>query len=296
MLSLSSFEEMIDKVVDDELSELLRGSHDEQANYIKKTFDVDISKGFAKWGDYLEVFERRNIAAHNNLVVDKQYLRNIKRQTGVESEFKINEQLNIDDGYISRCVSLCTEAGGRLIFEIWRKYGASKAEPAYAFMNEFCFNLIKNNKPKLAIRLLTYMLDASTAKHPEKYRRMMAVNLANAHKICQEPKKADAALNRFQWDASSDQFRICVAAVRDEIDVVVDLMGNVSGDSVVGMEGFRGWPVFESARRDPSFIAEFERLFGEPLVSADSPAEMNPLETGRSDPSMRETARDDSRA
>lgn len=283
MLSLSSFEEMLDKIIEDELSDLLRGSHDEHSSYIKKTFNVDVSDSFPGWLSYLEIFERRNVLAHNNRIVDKHYIRNIKRQTKRDPEFALGDELNVDSDYLVEAVELCTEAGVRLLFSVWRNHSKGNDEPVYHFVNEFCFNLIKNKRFGVAIRILTYILDQSSPKNPEKHRRMMAVNLANAYKIKGNKSASEAALNRFQWDSSSDEFKICVAAVRDDVDSVVPLMERVKSEDEIGKSGFRTWPVFSKIRRDPAFGAEFERLFGEPVVSAESRGEPNPLDTGRGD-------------
>lgn len=265
---------MIDKVIEDELADLLRGSHDEHAAYIKKTFNVDLSKNFPDWIEYLELFERRNIAAHNDLLVDKQYIRNIKRQSGQEPGVSLGDKLDVSNKYVIRCIELCTEAGARLIFELWRAHSRGEENAVYTFMNELSFNLIKQKKYVLAVRILTHVLDNSSSKNPEKSRRMMAVNLANAHKMSGNKKEAEKAIKRFQWDSSSDQFQACVAAVRDDVGLVVKLMDRLADENSVGKSGFRTWPVFESMRREPEFASEFERLFGEPVMASDADGEL----------------------
>lgn len=268
LLSLSSFDEMIDKVIEDDLTDMLRGSHDEHSDYIKKTFGFDLSKNFREWSFYLELFERRNLVAHNNLVVDKQYVRNRSRH-GDKSK-SVGDRLVVDSLYVSKTVDVLTEAGARLLFHLWNKFSSKNASETYDHMVEFGYELILSRAYSPAIGLFSHILDESNSNSPEKARRMMAVNLANACKLSENKEGMDSALARFQWDSVSDQFQICVAAIRDDIPGVVSRMSRVSDEELVGKVGFRTWPVFRSVRTDKTFKSEFEKIYGEPIFSTNS--------------------------
>lgn len=271
LLSLSSFDEMIDKVIEDDLTDMLRGSHEEHSDYIKKTFGFDLSKNFSEWSFYLELFERRNLVAHNNLVVDKQYVRNRSRQGSAGQS--VGDRLVVDSAYVAKTVDVLTEAGARLLFHLWNKFSSKNATDTYDHMVEFGYELILSRAYSPAIGLFSHILDESNSSSPEKARRMMAVNLANACKLSENKEGMESALARFQWDSVSDQFQICVAAVRDDVPGVVSRMSRVSDENLVGKAGFRTWPVFRSARKNKLFRSEFEKIYGEPIFSTNSDAD-----------------------
>jgi len=54
-----------------------------------------------------------------------------------------------------------------------------------------------------------------------------------------------------------------MAAINDDIDLVVKLMPKVKSDDDVGKEGFRSWPVFDSMREQRKFREAFSKNFGE---------------------------------
>ena len=95
---------------------------------------------------------------------------------------------------------------------------------------------------------------------------MMVVNLANAIKLRGDATKAKELLEKEDWSAASQEFQICVGAVRDDVEEVCKLMRQAGGDGPVSSSDFRDWPVFRGIRNDPAFASAFEEVFGEPLL------------------------------
>ena len=54
----------------------MRGSHDEQIEYIEKNLHIDIRNHYEEWGEFIEIFERRNIISHGNYIINSHYVRN----------------------------------------------------------------------------------------------------------------------------------------------------------------------------------------------------------------------------
>ncbi len=73
-----NLEEVIFHVIDNEISQLMRGSHTDQVRFIEAHFDVKIIDHYERWPNFVEIFERRNLVAHGNLIVNKSYIANCK--------------------------------------------------------------------------------------------------------------------------------------------------------------------------------------------------------------------------
>ena len=97
-------------------------------------------------------------------------------------------------------------------------------------------------------------------------RLMLTINLASALRhLNKDPEKCIEVLDRVDWAASSDNFRICVAALKDDIAQVCDLMPNVVAAKTISKADFREWPVFDYVRDKPEFARTFENVFGDVL-------------------------------
>jgi len=74
-------------------------------------------------------------------------------------------------------------------------------------------------------------------------------------------------LNREDWTASSLPFQLSVAALKEEIDIVVDLIPQVKN---IGFElsNFRQWPVFRFIKDNAEFNDALEKNYGERLSKA----------------------------
>jgi hypothetical protein len=89
----------------------------------------------------------------------------------------------------------------------------------------------------------------------------------------------DGLSDNEDWSASTYDYRICVAAVKDDMDTVVSLMKRVVDMNLVKKDEFREWPVFISAREDTRFGEEFNKIFGERLLYAKAVASTDDLGT-----------------
>lgn len=269
ILSAKSFEDLITDLVDDEIHSLMRGSHEEQVKYIEDNFAIDIRTGFERWPQFIEVFERRNLAAHGEGLANARYNRictSIK--VPEEARLPVGAKLDLSDAYLRRATDVLLEFGTLLIWWLWLKQEPNQAERAYLEINSATFELITEKRYRLASRILQSALSRKTKGAPESAKRMMTVNLANCYKKLNEDKECAKTLDTFDWTASSDEFKISVASLRDDVDLVVSLMHRVTDDNVVGKQGIRDWPVFDWVRSDDRVKAKFKEVFGEPLEIA----------------------------
>jgi hypothetical protein len=246
VLSANSFDDLISDLVDDEIYTLMRGSHEDQIKYIEDNFDIKIRDGFQNWAQFMEIFERRNLAAHGENVVNSRYVR-LCKQHGVDdgNALKLGQKVLLSDQYLRKSTDTLLEFGVLLIWWLWLKNLPNDAENAYTSINETTYDLIVEKRYRLSSKILHSALSRKTDGAPETIKRMMAINLANCYKKLDDSKKFETSLALFDWTAASDAYRVSVASLRVDVEQVCLLMPRVMDEDIVGKNGFRTWPVFD---------------------------------------------------
>ena len=266
VMEMSSFDDVITKIIDDEVEELMRGSHDKQIKYIENKLNIDIRNHYDEWGEFMEIFERRNLIAHGNYIVNSHYVRNCNEHGFQVDEGKCGERLSLDERYLRRSSDRLLEFGLSLIFVLWLKHFKGSRETAYGNLNDLTYELIKYGQARVAVRLLDLALFKQTPNASDEIKRMMTVNLANAYKKLKNDKRAQEVITGVDWSAAREDFQICVAAVKGDIERVVELMPKVAQGDLLKKSDFREWPVFDWAREEETVREKFQEIYGEPII------------------------------
>jgi len=265
VLQAESIAEIREKFISDEIYEFSRGSHDEQIEYIEKNFNISIRSYWKRWPDFIEIFERRNLIAHGEKTFTKRYVSICLSNGRKGSEKILGRPVKLTNKYIDQAADILLEFGILLVFSLWRKNFPSQEQKAFSNINHTAFKLIENKNYRVAIRVLDYALSLEKVNSEEATRKMMFVNLASAHRHVDDMQKCLDVLNSVDWSAASDEFKICVAALRDEHVAVIGLMKLVVNSDRIKKTDFREWPVFDFIRDNEGFRAKFLEVFGEPL-------------------------------
>jgi hypothetical protein len=114
---------------------------------------------------------------------------------------------------------------------------------------------------------------------PDIARKMLIVNNACAYRHAGNIDKCNRILDAVDWTASSDNFRLCVAALKDDMGVLTTLMPSVASSEAITKISFRTWPVFKFAKERKEFQDAFFVAFGEPLL----PGKSEPSNAGGED-------------
>lgn len=263
----SSFDDLLESIVDDEVHLILWESHQKQIEKIEELFGITIVKNFTHWGKFIEVFERRNLVAHGNATASARYVSLCeKADCDKEDRLEINAKIDLDPAYLRKSVDILLLFLIVLTWNIWIKLKKDQFVEAFEKINAVSFDLIKEGRHRLATRLLNIMIGWKHASVPERARRMMVINLANAHKFLEETDESLNALATYQWDSVADDFKICEAAVRGNTKEVCSLLPKFADESLISKASFRNWPVFNWVREEEDFKKAFESVFGEELL------------------------------
>lgn len=274
ILKLKSFDDFIGVVIEEETYGFTRGSHEEQVKFIEKHFHVPIIKSWPRWADFIEVFERRNLIAHGEPNYNQRYVDICINAGGAMPGKILGQPVELVTAYLRSAGDLLLEFSILLSFVLWRKHFEETEIEAFETLNETAFDLISNDRSVVARNILEFALSLKNPKITEGTRRMLVVNLASAHRHLGEDKRASEILDEQDWTASADHFKICVAALRGDVDTVSSLMRAVVDAKTVGKSSFRRWPVFKFLRKEPKFQQSFESIFEEPLDAKKTTTEL----------------------
>ncbi len=266
ILSMGSFNDFVSQVIDDEVNNIMRGSHSDQIKFVEDSFNIKIRDTYARWGEYIEIFERRNLTAHGSSKVNNIYLESCGRAGLKVSDLKKGQKLELNQPYLLKSIDLLIEFGVTLIFVFLRKNFPDKSESIYDALHELTYELIKEEKVNLAAELLEFALYKQKPAAKDRILKIMTVNLANAQKKAKNQDRTKEIISSVDWSAAANEFKICIASLEENVEEVVRLMPVVSKEEVVSADAFRTWPVFDWVRDKEEIRRKFLEVFGEELI------------------------------
>jgi hypothetical protein len=147
-----------------------------------------------------------------------------------------------------------------LLQVVWRKTTEETGRADKA-IGDLGYELIARGQYALAVRILEFARGLRNVSSDLR-RRMFIVNLANAYKLSKDDAAAVKVLSSEVWSATGNQFKISVAAVKGNLEEVVELMTTLGENSEVGAQEYQEWPVFYTVRDEARFKDTFKNIFG----------------------------------
>ena len=199
--------------------------------------------------------------------MSSQYLDVCREHACVLDGISLGRTLQSDEKYYRHAVSVFLEFGSKLTQVVWRKIKPEQIEAASSALNELSYGLITKRQYKAAARMLKFGLFEIPKQGSDAVRKSMVINYANAEKLSGNTEEAIRILNGEDWSASTEKYKICVAAVKDDVDEVISMLKRVVEAKELSIADFRVWPVFEKLRSDAKFVEVFEKTFGTKIIT-----------------------------
>ncbi|WP_271438502.1 hypothetical protein [Pontixanthobacter luteolus] len=283
LFNLSDLETTRSRLIDDEISNLLRGSHKKQAEYLENLIETKIVSHYERWPNFIEIFERRNAYAHNNGFASEEYLKKIRQAKYPAKDLELGIHLKLSTSYLHKSVDILTEFLTILSFVAWRKLGEDPSE-AFSALSFAAYTHITKRRFLLAIKLLDFALHRQPRDGvSDAALRQMYVNLANAYKKKGEGEKCHSVLKELDWSATSLDFKICLASLNEDVEEVCKLLPNAVSSGDIQKNDIREWPVFDWVREDEKVREAFHEIFGEALIEPSDSAPQNLPESFKSE-------------
>lgn len=166
--------------------------------------------------------------------------------------------------YFENAYNVIFEISVKLAQVLWRKVMPADLEKADQSFNDVCFNLLVQEKFDLACVLLDF---ASNQKKlsDDRMHKIFLINNAQAYKWVGNQEKANAIIDKVDWTATSDDFQMARAVIKDDFETVYSLMRKMGTNGPIVKPNYRIWPLFRKLREIPEFQHTFSQIFQEPL-------------------------------
>ena len=264
-----SIEDIRNSIIDKEIEAIIRESYHEQFEKMESKFGFPLKKGLLVWPKFIELCERRNLLTHTGGIISKQYVENCETHN-VQNIGEIGQKLDVRIGYVVSSVNIVYEISIKLLYVLWRKFKTDEISKADDCLHDLGYELVVDESYDLAEKILEFGKQTiAQFGGSDRTRRMMIINLANTYRLRKRPADAVRIVDSEDWSASSDDFSLCVAAIREDVSEIVRLMHKL-GNTDAMLDAYRSWPIFRGLRRTPEMAAAFEAIFGESLIKPKS--------------------------
>lgn len=276
VLKLGSIDDFRAAIIDKEVEAFLRLSHSDQFSYFEKRFGVKIKQDLHVWSEFIELTERRNLFVHNEGIVNDIYLANCAAAgfdcTGIAK----GKLLPASPEYFARAHEVVFETALKFAHVLWRKILPHERAAADQHLTGIVvYELLFNARYRLAATMADFGATTCPVSSSDHARRQLAINRAQAYKWLGNEKRCNELVNAEDWSSCSDEFLLCVAALRSDETEVIRLMRKI-GKSAETAINYRDWPIFKELRRTKGFADAFLEVFGEPLTVLPTTAQPPP--------------------
>ncbi len=264
----NSIEEIKNSIIEKEVEGIIRQNHAKQFNIMERLFNVKLKPGLDIWPDFIEITERRNLLAHTNGVVSRQYT-SICETHGVAREKipDIGEAISFDIEYFNNTYNVFYEISLKLGHVLWRKILPEDISLSDDHYNLKCVELIKAGNYDVAVKMLDFICDVIKNHSNENSRLFMEFNRCNAHRLAKRQTRCIELLNKIDTSALGIEFKLAEVVLRNQFDEAAKLMRQIGKtNEVLNKVSYSDWPIFEGFRDSKQFLEAYEEIFNEQFM------------------------------
>jgi len=264
LLAFGSIEAARDHIIEKEVESVLRKSHVEQFDWLENKFKLKLRHELGVWPHFVEITERRNLYVHTGGRVSSQYLQCCQANQIDCSATKVGQVLSVSPTYFRRAYEVIFEIGVKLAHVFWRKLRPSELELADNHLIKLSYHLLVDQRWDLAKAVLDFATEVLKKYASEGYRIRFVVNRVQAYKWSGDEARARAILEKEDFSALSDVFKLADAVLRDNFIAALNLVKRIGRGGHISIGDYREWPLFRELRKQANFEPVIAEVFGEP--------------------------------
>lgn len=267
VLTAGSIEDLKRSVLESEIENFRRKSYVDQFAELESTFGLTL-KEFNRWSDFVECTQRRNLLTHCGGVVSAQYRKICKDEGCNEKDIpQLGTKLGLGPKYFLETCELMIEVGLKLGQTLWRKILPDDLAEADKHLHRAQYDALYSHNWTRA-KVFSEFGVKQHKRSSEIERRLGIVNYCIALKFSGDDESAKIELNKIDWSASINDFRLAQAVLQDRFVDAASLMIRIgeSGEMVT-KEAYHIWPLFHKFRESSEFITTYEKIYGHPFVA-----------------------------
>jgi len=266
LLRHDSIDDVKEVVINGEIDSFRRQSYVDQFKSLEKTFGIPLRK-FPNWHAFVECSQRRNLLTHADGVVSTQYLAVCQSEgCTLPTDVAVGSQLQVNEAYVLTACDLVVEVGVKLGHVLWRKCFPDEAAKADEALHSQHFGFLEREQWSRANTFGEFFLQLPRISS-ERFRRLTVVNYAIGLRAVDRIPDAIDLLDSVDWSATSPDFRLAEAVLRDDVTSAAQWMKRIGKEGeYVNEEAYRRWPLFRTFRSTLEFQEAFEQLYGRPFT------------------------------
>jgi len=249
LINTKDLESLHQRIINDYVRSFMFGSSNEWFIKLSKN-----NKNLAKKIDVKEIkivneiFARRNIVVHNNGIVNSSYLSIVE-----DSEFIEGEEVGLSFDYLDNIANDLLVTGLKIAFYYWEVQSENKdlfESKFNLFEQNIGLELIKNNKPKTAAKVLKILIDEKS-----NYTRVLSLRLAINYALALKDSGFNykEVIDSEDFSVCGDEHNLCLAALDDNIEEVIKYFKLIVSSNLEHYEFLIDWPVLKNVKNDAKF-------------------------------------------
>lgn len=259
-----SLEEAIDFILNKKVESVLYGNLRSQMTYLKNDLKINLNEKIINWDVINEAVERRNIIVHNNSMVNRRYLNNVKMSGDVlkKNVVKEGEVLTVDGEYFKKIHDEIMLAGLLLVQGCWRKWTNKDIEDADKSLIFITEKALIREDWKVAERLGLFGRNIDINSDEHKY--MLTFYYCESLKQQGRKEELNKELENINEEGLSPMFMATICALKDDKDSFYKYVKKVAEMGKIRKDVFYApydWPVFNNFRKDKDYKDNVEKAF-----------------------------------
>jgi hypothetical protein len=268
LLGCNSIKEVLDKIIERDISSLLRNNYDEIFTALARRHELATLKNFPNWTSFIEASQRRNLITHCGGKVNVQYIEACK-QSGMQLGAKIvpGYQLKVGLEYLQATLDILYEVGVKLGYTLWHKAIPDRAEESEMSLGLGLYELLVREEWHLAKIIGKFAIDLPGRKC-DLHGRIARINYAQALKWSGDNACAMKIIDGADWSSCIRDLRLGVEVLKGNFCEAVSLMKAIGKNGeIVDQPGYHQWPLFREFRTTEEFKLAYESVYGTPFVA-----------------------------
>ncbi|HOO49883.1 MAG TPA: hypothetical protein PLK94_01195 [Alphaproteobacteria bacterium] len=262
--NFSNFNEIREHILEQEIEEMMRGSHSDHIQWIEKIFNIDLKSIINSWEKFIEITERRNLYVHSDGIVNKQYMSICKKNEVDLQETQLGTELEVSRAYLKESLDCLLETSVAIQQALWRKIfpkNENQLEEADKSLINITYSLILNGEYLLAQKVLLNAQKNIRKYRSEANRLTNIINLAQTYYHLGDKDSCIEILEKIDWSACQDKYKLCYCVLTENYDEASGIMKKIGNPEDLDIN-YNEWPIFKNFRENDLFFSTYKSIFG----------------------------------
>ena len=253
----ADLDEAIGILVEKKIETVLFDNFTNQMLFFEDKMKIGMAKKTINWDRINEAYQRRNIFAHNNGIVNKRYLSHVPVLP--KGEVKMGQRLVVSMDYFLGLYWEMLAGGIVLAQNCWRKWFKSDISHADAALIDCINRELLQKLTGTATKLLLYSREIETGSEQARYD--LDVLFCQLLKIVGLKKKFTQEIRKLEKVASSNKRLADIAALKDDKEAFYKHAKNAARNGEIYESDFGLVAIYQDLYNDIDFKKKLDEIF-----------------------------------